>query len=570
MSNSYLDVLEKIANQLQFEEPMNPESQPIPDEGEVAEVQAEQPVEQALPGSMNDEEAAIQEQVINEDEIAMQEQAIEEMKNRALLEKVVTEEVLPTMSDEELEDVLVSKVAQELTSLGTLAKLAEYASGENEYITEDMQKQASDIIENMVSSEDVFNQEMERLASELFSNEDVRSELNSRDGLAFVFEQLANFDDFDFEKQADEDMNAIQKLKNFAGSAVESTKNKVNDAIYSARNLGSIGEELQNISAQVENQISGMESIPYDQLGSANNELKAMMEQESLLKSQKRLGNATRYGGGAALAGGAIYGGKKLYDHLNDGQEEKIAGVLPVQSHDGTLNLATETETNGGIQKMSNQLVQDFLKVAGAAGLVSIANDESLDNELRKEASDAFDHIANLGSTDMNNALVKVAQEIYSSDELHEIVAGQHTDHLMDKVAFFIDATESSTDELEKVANAGGVSAIKAMGAGLKNAGDNIANTIGKAKDKAEGAGREYVGTLKAHPGAVAGTGAAGLAGGGLVGSLAGYNMINNPEEYDIEQTAAALEEAYMTKQAATEAFAKADAFIEQYGHLVK
>src|SRR5699024_3341247 len=183
---------------------------------------------------------------------------------------------------------------------------------------------------------------------------------------------------------------------------------------YRSRNVGTIGEDLQNVSSQIDNQVNMMSEIPVDQLGKSNAQLGSLIDQKSALNSSQRLGRGVLYGGGAALAGGALYGGKKLYDHMQDNsEEEKIAGVLPVNSHDGTLNVVTETETNGGIQKMSKKLVEDFLKVAGASGLVTIANGEEYDMELRKEASDAFDHIANLGDSAMTEALVKVAQEIY-------------------------------------------------------------------------------------------------------------------------------------------------------------
>lgn len=628
--------LEKIANQLDFEQPMNPEPLPVPDEEDVARAQAEgqEDVEQEgypedeeairaeIAGqeeqALAEEEALAEEQAIAEEQALAEEQAVAEeqasaeeeqamvegqalaeqdaaaeiaatetllaeedvegsIQNRNELEGEVIENVIGNMSNEDLEDVLVSKVASEMQSLGTIAKIIEFANGDADYITAEMQKEASELIDYMVSSEDAFFEGMERVASELFESEESQQELYSREGLAFTFEQLAAFDSIGFDKQANEELNALQKLKAFAGNAVNSGREAVNNAVYSTRNTPAIGEELAGIRAEEaeyykpENHNVGPQSLEQD---AANRKyLGELAERKKILASQKNLGNGIRYGtAGAVAAGGAIYGGKKIYDHMNrDQMEEKVAGVLPVAYHGDTLNVATETENNGGIQKMSKQLVNDFLKVAGAAGLVSITNDESLDMELRKEASDAFDYISNLGSTDMDNELVKVAQEIYSEDELHEIVAGGHTDYLMDKVAFFIEATESSFDELEKIASAGGVSAIKSMGGKLRDASSNIINTIGAKKDQAQGAAREYAGVLKDHKGSAAlSHGATGLAGGGLVaGGLAGYNAINNPEEYDIEQTAAALEEAYLTKQAAVEAFGNADRFIRDYGHIL-
>lgn len=225
---------------------------------------------------------------------------------------------------------------------------------------------------------------------------------------------------------------------------------------------------------------------------------------------------------------------------------------------------------------MAKEVVKDFLKVAGAAGLVSIVNDENADMELRKEASEAFDAIAAMGRNEMDDQLVKVAQQIYSEDELHEIVAGHHTETLFDKVAYFVDSVDASYDDVfEKTANAGGVAAVKNIGAGLKDAAGNIVNVIGKKKQEAEATGREYIGALKGEYGngakGIAGTGTAtGLAGGGLVGAgaMAGYNAIKNPSEYNIEQTASAYEEAVLAKQAAVEAYAQADAFTQSFAHL--
>lgn len=633
-NNPYLDELEKIANQLVFEEPMNPDAQPVASEEDVAESQNEVQEEVVPEEAISDEEAQLQAEILQQQEqeeqypqgvnegaeveeqmqaeipqqeaspmedgsaVATAEAAAElageetvladnnvaeNIAQRQELENAVIQEVVPNMSDEELEQVLVSKVASEMTSLGTIAKLVECSKADADSITSEMQKEATELIEYMVTSEEAFYEGMERVSSQLFQSDEAQAELFSRDGLIFTFEQLATFDEDGFDKQADEGPNALQKLKAFAGEAVETTKAKLGEALYSVKNLKHIGEDLQATSAQLreyDNLLGSVSLEPgVDDILTFNDRAVTTEARNSLqhsvdmLDSQRRLGKSVLYGGGgAALAGGALYGGKKLYDHLHeDGNEEKVAGVLPDTFQGGTLNVATETELNGGIQKMSKQLVTDFLKVAGVAGLVSIAQDETLDENLRKEASDRFDEIAVLGNTAMTNEFVKVAQEIYSEEDLHEIVAGKHTDHLFDKVASFVSATESSIDELEKTANAGGVAAIKAVGAGLKESAGNIANSVGQAKAKAEGAGREYIGVLADHKGAAGlSHGATGLAGGGLIaGAMAGYNAINNPAEYDIEQTAAALEEAMLTKQAAIETYTQADAFIRQYGHII-
>lgn len=618
-NNPYLDELMKIANTLEYEEPMNPDAQVVADEDEVAALQGE--VENDIPtDDLTDEEVLLQqdpsgqmaaeqraqqaaeEQAAIEaeaqaqgqqaaeaeaaaelaaEETALAEQDVAEgLAQRQELENTVVQEIIPQMSDEELEEVLVSKVASEIQSLGAIAKIVEYAKGENDYITPEMQKEASDLIEYMVSSEEAFYDGLERTASQLFENEESLQELYSHEGVAYTFEQLATFDQDGFDKQANEDPNALQKLKAFAGSAIDSTKAKFGEAFSSVRNLKQIGEDISSTAAELDQyteMVSGVD-LKNGDLSQLNPHYKQVLEERhaDLLRRQG-MGRAIKYGGGGAvLAGGALAGGKAIYDHMNrpedEVMEEKVAGLLPAELDGGTLNIAMKSDINGGIQKMSKELVRDFLKLAGAAGLVSIVNDEERDMDLRKEASEAFDYIAGLGNSAMTEEFVKVAQQLYDEDELHEIVAGNHTEYLMDKVAFFIDSTETSVDELEKTASAGGVAAkIKAVGAGLKDSATNVVNTIGNAKNKAEGAGREYVGVLKDHKGAAGlSHGATGLAGGGLVGgAMAGYNMINNPQEYDIEQTASALEEAFLTKQAAVDAYGRADAFIRQYGHLL-
>lgn len=610
--NNYLEELTKIAEDMSGE-PMNPDPRPPASEKEVAEMQGVseeelaaaqaavtaqgqiQPSEEEVMNELEADEAASQ--MTPEETAAVEQAIIEEIEAQGGLEAEQQlpegdpgevpqevelppeeEEIVEAMEEEqvanEIIDELREKVASELVSLATIAKVVECSRG-GEGISEELQKQASDIIEEMLEGEAAFNNAMERVASEIFAVEENVDQLFSRDGIQMVFEQLASLDAEGFDKQADEAPSAIARLRDFATDAIANTKKQVVEVAHSAANLKGISAELEQAAEAIRPIDAAATHFPdkMDMLISPE-ELAAFPENSQRiadLTRQQKMGRGAIGVGAGIAAAGAAYGGKKLYDHMHE--EEKIAGVLPDGFAGGTLDVGSKNENTGGIQKMSRELVNDFLKVAGAAGLVSISSDESLDMDIRKEASDAFDEIASMGRAEMDETLSKVATQIYSEDQLHEIVAGLHTEELFDKVAFFVDAVDAPVGEImEKVANAGGVSAIKNIGPGLKQSATNILNTIKDGKDAAEGAGRGYIGALKGDYGkgakGIAGAGTAtGLAGGGLVGagSMAGYNVLNNPSQYGIEQTASDLEEAVMLKKAAVETFKIANDFIQQY-----
>lgn len=552
-SNSNIELLEKIANDL-MAEPMVEDTQPIPSPEEVAEAQAENdlllqsgiPSEPTMDAELTEEELAIlnEEQAIEQ----IEEEIVEEAANEILAEQ---DAVAATLEE---------KVASELVAVGTIAKLIECSRGD---LGEDLEKQANEIIEEMVQSDEAFDAVLNKTAGELFGAEDNYRALFSEDGVAFAREQLAFLNSEEFEKTANTG-GALSALKQFTSAALAKAQGKIDEAmniakevkevgveaVRSATQLGSIKKELDPIKAQ---NLEMAKRLEVGEEAFDHNLYQDQLLRQNELERQQMHGRAA-IGAGAALGTGAAIGaGKLVYDHMHN--EEKVATVLPDTFYGGTLDVETQSEPNGGIQKMSKELVQDFLKVAGAAGLIGIVNNEEVDMEIRKEASEAFDYIAGLGNSEMGAHFLKVATQIFSDEELHEIVAGHHTDTLLEKVAFFTDSLEESNESLEKIANAGGVGLIKSVGAGLKNAADNIAATVHNAKVKAEGAGREYVGTLKGHngkgaqAGAVAGT---GLAGGGLVaGGLAGYNALKNPQEYDIDKTASMIQEAELLKEAA-------------------
>jgi hypothetical protein len=531
---SKIEMLEKIANQLVSEEPMLPDPAPTPSEGDVAIAQEE--------GSLLSEGLA--DEAVAEEQLTPEELAILDAIEQA--------------NGDSLHEELLAKAASEMVTIGTIAKLVQCARG-GEGIDEELQKQASEILLEITESSEAFYEGMDRVASELFGTDENVNELFSKEGVRFSFEQLAHLDDEGLDKQADEESpNGLARLKSFASNVINGAQQKVQDAVYASTHLNQIESDLRAAGEQ-------MGAMDQQMLVDPNlvDRVQHNGLQDDLLRleKQKNLGKGVLAGAGGLAVGGAILGGKKVYDHMHAEGEEKIAEVLPALNAGGTLNVEDETQNDGGIQKMS-KIVNDFLKVAGAAGLVSIVNDENLDLELRKEASDAFDAIAAMGRKDMDDAFVKVAQQVYSENELHEIVAGQHTEHLFSKVAYFTENVQNaSVGELEKIAGADSVAAKGVAGA-LTDAKSNIVAVIDAKKGETEGAGRETAGEVTG--------GGSGKAGGGLVNNLAGYNVINNPSEYNIEHTASMMQEAMLTKQAATETYFVADNFINQNRHLFK
>lgn len=465
-------------------------------------------------------------------------------------------------------DEFREKIAGSLTEFGTLAKIIEFSQGEES----DLQKEAQSRLDALLTDEESYVEVITKSASELFSNEDNLNQLHSDAGILYTAEKLADFfESEEFEKVAADGESFSAKVRDAGSNLVKS----VRDAFENAKNLETIGIDLENAKAELETtrQLATQDLYTNGAGSSLVPQVAQLDEQVDHLSSQQLSGRVGKGAKWAGLAGGAALGGKMAYDAVqhyrnpevpeeevamqqtaseNIEEIEKSAKVLSEPTGDDKLKSDNKIDYDGGTDKMSKELVQDFLKIAGAAGLVTIVNDESLDLSLRKEASDRFDAISELGKSAMGEEFIKVAQEIYSEEQLHEVVAGQHTDELFEKVAFFTDSVpEMSVGELEKVANAGGVAA-KGVSGSLTDAKANIQATIEEEKKKAEGQGRQYVGDLAST----------GKAGGGLVGGKEGYNVTNNTGKYDVDKTAHALEEAYLTKQAATEAYFQADRFI--------
>jgi hypothetical protein len=475
-------------------------------------------------------------------------------------------------------DLLSEKIASALPEFGALARLYDWAQG-GDTVNEQVYKEASHLLDEALTSEEKYAEHITRVAEELFTSDVNREELYSESGMQFVFNKLSDFlGNEDLQKEASEDGSFMQNVFGSMGDFVNSVGKFFKDTKNLAENAEKLKAEnvVHNTTlAEYAREKDPITGVPTPRGIQLLDQLDASPQAE-LVDSVRngRIGQGLKWGG---LAAGALYGGHKLYQGLHSGpSEEQVAypedkGLLSKVAG-GTLMEEYRSET-GGMAKMNNKsIVQDFLKIAGAAALIQTAQDANVDAGLRKEASDAFDEISLLGRSEMGAAFIKVAQEAYTEQELHEIVAGKHTPNLLNKVAFFLQADEMSADELYKVAGASGV-ATKGVGGALSDAASNIESYIDTAKANAEGAGREYVGVVKGAEGKGDNKGPAGTGqvGGQIVANnMAGYNVINNPGEYDVEQTAAMIEEASLAKQAAYDTYHRADKFLKHFAGLLK
>lgn len=590
-NNPFHEQLLKLAgDQVAFEdEPMNPEQTPVISQEEVDAAKAQSVAEQEGVQNIQAEQEAAQAQAMQEEaaqaqaeqaqaeyaaaeqaqaEQAMAEQAALEAQQQqeiaAAAENIVSQEATPAVPGEappvpvleQLEptpivanpiapEQLSPEIAAQLPEYGAIAKLAELAT--SGYYPEHIQKEASDRLNTAMTDFDSYVAVIEKSAGELFGTEEQLSELHSTDGISFVLTKLSEFIDANpIEKTADEG-------ESFSGKVIKSVSNFLD----SVANMKGIDEEIKKAKAAYDVAKMKAENAMMKNFVPGGYEAE-MMEQSRAMDALTSLERKQQKGRAGVIAGigltgaGAYAGGKALYNAYKNKQE------LNEENANDTLESGNQKQIIGGSEKMANtkQLVKDFLKTAGAAGLVAIANDENAGIEMQKEASDRFDSIASMGRTDMLNAFEKVATEIYTEDQLKEIVAGQHTEMILSKLAGIMSYNEMSTAEvLEKVADAGGVAAKGVAGA-LTDAHANVEATIKKDKEETEGAGREYVGD----------TDGPGKVGGGLVGETGGYNVTNNPAKYNVDKTAAEIvEEAVLVKQAAVKAYNDAEATIAHY-----
>ncbi|PGQ88200.1 hypothetical protein [Priestia megaterium] len=540
--DKYLEELEKIANEITIDENQEPMLEdpkpPIPPE----EIEAEQAAnsepadssaaEEQLPPSPEDVEA------LNDTIDSAEQELHEAQEHLAEAEKRYSE----------FEKVAAPVINDSLPAMGAFAKLIDFSTdSESDPI---LHKVAKERLQTALSSEDLFFETLQKTATELFDDEANLNALYTQEGMEYVVETLDSFaNDEEFSKEAFETGSVI-------GKAVDTIK-EFGDA---TKNFWKLRSELGVAKAEADRLAQQATQTTTDAITAANNpntpgdELNAHLQAQtdattaaSEAKSQAEdlsrkvvMGGAGWGAGGAGVAAGSLFGGKKVYDALHPDEE-----VAQKTASENTYQQNTGNYYEGGQQKMSQSVVQDFLKIAGAAGLLNIANNEEYQEELRKEAAEQFNYISRLARADMEDSFVKVATSLYSEDQLHEIVAGKHNEELFDKVSFFIAANDASADELEKVAGADGVAA-KGVGGALTDAKKQVEEHIEEEKRKTE-TGNLQPGSTKAQ-------------------DTSGYNVTNNPQKYDVDKTAHLLEQAQLQKQAAIEAYAEAENFLNHYG----
>lgn len=453
--------------------------------------------------------------------------------------------------EEEREEL--EKAANEmLPAMGALARLIHFSTDDS--ISANLQKLASERLRTAMIDDESFQEIIEKTAGEMFVDEENIQQLHSDEGRSYVLEHLASFaeDDESLEKVAFEVGGVLSQAQRIAGDYVEGARNlwKMDEQINAARTALDAAKEVatqktEALEAAAQNpnfdpterqKINDEYSKSTDDFMNASDEVQ---RQEGLKNKGMQV-----WGTGAALgAGGAFMGGKaianavKSHHHPEEELSEKSASV--------TIELGNKDHIKGGTIPMST--VKDFLKLAGAAGLLDIANDENQPVSFRKEAAETFNSISRMNRFDMEANFEKMATTIYSEDALHQIVAGQHNDFLFNKIAYFTELENLSADELEKVAGADGVAAKGVAGA-LTDAKSNIEAKLEQDKNHTETVKNGEIGTRKPD-------------------DMRGYNVINNPAAYKVDKTASSIfEEAQMQKEAAYRAFVEADTFLKLNG----
>lgn len=549
--NNYFSELEKIANNAimveDIHEPMVDDPQPQIPEDEVE-------VTQALNSEPPSSEGA-------EEQLPPSPEETEELTNaiaEAEAELAEAKEVLASKQEEyNTLEKLAAELSEELPAYGALAKLVEYSTATSEEDAEII-KLAQERLVQAFQSEDDYQEVIEKTASELFESKENTEYLYSEGGVNFVIEQLASFsENEELEKEAFQTNGIVNNVRQKAGEYAT----KASEFMKARLNFHQLSDEIQAANVEIsklqqdaltkERALNAAKeaNLPETEVAnlrhnflSASNQLNdaqiGVADKESLMNQGKAMV------GGAAVtgAGGAWLAGKKMHDAVNEDEEEELS----VKTAGDTMKQEEMIDNEKGGYTNMSRITEDFLKIAGAAVLLDIANDENQGEEMRKEAAHQFNSIARLGRKEMEESFVKVATELFTEDQLHEVVAGKHNEALFDKIAFFTDAYDMSADELEKVAGADGV-ATKGVAGALTDAKKNVEEHIDKDKAKTETVANGETGSKDAD-------------------DKRGYNVTNNPGEYDVDKTAATkalLEEAEMQKVAAYRLYVEADTFIK-------
>ncbi|MGG4438242.1 hypothetical protein AAXE64_27205 [Priestia megaterium] len=542
-NNNYLDELEKIANEIVPEdesaEAMNPDPMPGLSDEEVEAIQAQnadavQEVEDQLPASP-------------QDQAELQAALSEAEQNLEVAKQAHTQ---ADESYQEFEKTAAPALMNQLPYMGAFANLLAISTDESD----GRQKVASERLEKLLASEEGYKEVLNKTAQELFfENEENMQALYTQEGMEYVVEQLASFaEDEELNKVAADlgpvftkAVDTVQEYKD-ATQKFWKLRNEIDAAKAHVDEMNQlVSEKAQAVRAAQE---AGDESLQMQMMNEhqkANADWVTAQKQQGELEDQRRKGAQVLGTGAAGLVGAGLLAGKKTYDARQNSSEDSEE-VLSDKTAGVRINEEDSQYEGGNISMNTEQkLVQDFLKVAGAALLIDTANDENVDEGIRKQASDMFNNIARLNRSTMEEEFVKVAQSNYSREQLEDIVQGNHNDLLFDKIAYFIDVNEMSADELEKTAGADGVAAKGVAGA-LTDAKSNIEEKVNQSKKKTETVANGEIGNKKAD-------------------DMRGYNVINNPGEYKVEKTAAPqdiLQEAYMRKEAAYKEYVEADTFI--------
>jgi hypothetical protein len=508
----------------------------------VEAIQANQP-------DMVDTEAGMEgQEPVSQEDIEAYDQAIEQAQMQL-------ESAKETLASAMEEYNAFEKTAQELNdalpTMGALAKLIEYSTSET--IDDDLRKQASDRLVMALESEESFVEVMDKTANELFEDQEDKDALYSPEGREYVIERLALFaEDEELEKTAADLGGFVNDARKWAAESLDAAR-KFHKLRADVKQTQAEVDRLESIMKEKVNALKDAQSLNDDDLVAKlepeafgarddHTRMKGQLLDEQI---QRDRGRNLLIGGATGLVGGSLFAGKKIADAFNNHGENQGENELAEKTASDTIKQDYVFKEGGNIN-MAESIVKDFLKIAGAAVLLDVANDEGAEEAIRKEAAEAFNGIARMGRKDMEEALVKVATQMYSEDQLHEIVSGKHNEELFGKVAFFTSLNDLSVDELEKVAAAESVAA-KGVGGALTDAKSNIEAKVEGDKKKTETVANGEIGTKKAD-------------------DMRGYNVINSPGEYKVEKTAATqtmLEEAELRKEAAYKAFVEADTFIK-------
>ncbi|MGE7305841.1 hypothetical protein ACQKJG_18630 [Priestia megaterium] len=541
--NNYLDELEKIANEIVPEdesaEAMNPDPMPGLSDEEVEAIQAQnadpvQEVEDQLPASP-------------QDQAELQAALSEAEQNLEVAKQAYTQ---ADESYQEFEKTAAPALMNQLPYMGAFANLLAISTDESD----GRQKVASERLEKLLASEEGYEEVLNKTATELFfDNEENMQALYTQEGMEYVVEQLASFaEDEELNKVAADlgpvftkAVDTVQEYKD-ATQKFWKLRNEIDAAKAHVDEMNQlVSEKAQAVRAAQEAGDAPLQMQMMNEHEKANVDWINAQKQQGELEDQRRKGAQVLGTGAAGLVGAGLLAGKKTYDARQNSSEDSEE-VLSDKTAGVRINEEDSQYEGGNISMNAEQkLVQDFLKVAGAALLIDTANDENVDEGIRKQASDMFNNIARLNRSTMEEEFVKVAQSNYSREQLEDIVQGNHNDLLFDKIAYFIDVNEMSADELEKTAGADGVAAKGVAGA-LTDAKSNIEEKVNQSKKKTETVANGEIGNKKAD-------------------DMRGYNVINNPGEYKVEKTAAPqdiLQEAYMRKEAAYKEYVEADTFI--------